>query len=67
MIAETITLLQSNDYYGCSETIEIAKGKNAIPKTWAQAKEKIKRDAAMNQANNNNTIKNQIAWLLRTK
>lgn len=43
MIAETIKLLQSGTWCGCSETIEIAKGKNAIPKTWAQAKEKMNR------------------------
>lgn len=46
MIAETINLLQSNTYYGCGAAIEIAKGSNAIPKTWAQAKEKIKRKRA---------------------
>lgn len=43
MIAQTIKLLQSGKWYGCSETIEIAKGKNAIPKTWKATKEKIKR------------------------
>lgn len=43
MIAETIKLLQSFHWYGCTETIEIAKGKNAIPKSWNEAKEKIKR------------------------
>ena len=43
MIAETIKLLQSNDWYGCGENIEIAKGSNAIPKRWSQVKEQIKR------------------------
>ena len=43
MIAETIKLLHSNQWYGCSENIEIAKGKNEIPKTWKEAKEQIKR------------------------
>lgn len=43
MIAETIKLLQSNSWYGCNEIIEIAKGKNAVPKTWKEAKEKIRR------------------------
>lgn len=43
MIAETIKLLQSFHWYGVSETIEIAKGKNSIPKNWKEAKEKIKR------------------------
>lgn len=44
MIAETVKLLQSFHWLGCSETIEIAKGKNSIPKNWKQAKEKIKRE-----------------------
>lgn len=43
MIAETIKLLQSGDWYGCSENIEIAKGKNELPKTWREVKEQIKR------------------------
>lgn len=43
MIADTIKLLQSMQWYGCSENIEIAKGKNSIPKKWSDAKEKIKR------------------------
>lgn len=43
MIAETIKLLHSHTWYGCGENIEIAKGKNAIPKTWKEAKEQIRR------------------------
>lgn len=43
MIAETIKLLQSMEWYGCGEAIEIAKGKHSIPKNWKEAKEKIKR------------------------
>lgn len=43
MIAETIKLLHSHTWYGCSENIEIAKGKNSIPKNWKEAKEQIKR------------------------
>lgn len=43
MIAETIKLLQSSTWYGCSETIEIAKGKNEMPSNWKEAKEQIKR------------------------
>lgn len=43
IISDTIRLLQSFHWYGCSETIEIAKGKNSIPKTWEEAKEKIRR------------------------
>jgi len=44
MIAETIKLLQSNEFYGQSEFIEIAKGKNAIPNNWKEAKKQIKRN-----------------------
>lgn len=43
MIVETLQILRSNPWYGCGETIEIAKGKNSIPKTWHQVKEQIKR------------------------
>lgn len=43
MIAETIKLLQSSEWYGCSENIEIAKGENEIPKRWKEVKEQIKR------------------------
>jgi hypothetical protein len=44
MIAETIKLLHSHTWYGASENIEIAKGKNAIVKSWNETKEKIKRN-----------------------
>lgn len=44
MIAETIRLLQSSEWYGCGENIEIAKGRNSIPKRWSEVKEKIKRN-----------------------
>ncbi len=43
MIAETIKLFQSNTWYGCGDNIEIAKGKNEIPRNWKQATEQIKR------------------------
>ena len=43
MIAETIKILQSNDFYGETEAIEIAKGKNEYVNNFADAKEKIKR------------------------
>jgi hypothetical protein len=43
MIAETIKLLHSQGWYGVGEYTEIAKGKNAIPKNWKEAKEQIKR------------------------
>lgn len=47
MIAETIKLLQSNKFYGCSEIIELAKGKNAIRKNWKEVKEQIRRNRIM--------------------
>lgn len=43
MITETIKLLQSNDWYGVSEAIEIAKGKYEKVLTFSDAKQKIKR------------------------
>jgi len=43
MIAETIKTLQSSDFYGISETIEIAKGKQEKIYTFKDAKNKIKR------------------------
>ena len=43
MIAETIDLLKKAKYYGCSDNIEIAKGKYAIAKNWREALEQIKR------------------------
>jgi len=42
-IAETIRVLQSNDFYGESESIEIAKGKFEKVYTWKDAFKKIKR------------------------
>lgn len=43
MIAETIKLLQSNNWYGISESIEIAKGKNEKIYTLKEGVEKIYR------------------------
>jgi hypothetical protein len=36
-------LLRSSDWYGVSETIEIAKGKNKLPTTLKQGLEQLKR------------------------
>ena len=44
MIATIIQLLQLNDYYGVSETIDIAKGKYELPKSLKQGIKQIKRD-----------------------
>ena len=43
MIKETLDLLRLADWYGQSEAIEIAKGKNQLPKTIKQGINQIKR------------------------
>lgn len=43
MIADIITLLQSNNFYGAGEFTEIAKGKNEIVFNWKDFKRKIVR------------------------
>lgn len=43
MIAETIKILQSNEFFGGGEFIEFAKGKKKQPKTFKEAFYKIKR------------------------
>ena len=43
MITETIKLLQSNDWHGVSEAIEIAKGRDEKIHTIKEVIQKIKR------------------------
>ena len=43
MIPKIIELLQTNDFYNVSETVEIAKGKHEMVGNFKDAKEKIKR------------------------
>lgn len=43
MISETIKLLQSNNWYGISEAIEIAKGRDEKIYSFKEATEKIYR------------------------
>lgn len=43
MIAETIKLLRSDDFFGGGEFIEIAKGKNQLVTDWKGFKRKCKR------------------------
>lgn len=44
MIKQILDLLMSDEWHGTkSEAIEIAKGKNQLPKTFKQLKNKIKR------------------------
>jgi hypothetical protein len=43
MIKSIIDLLNTKDYYGVSERIDIAKGIYALPITWKDARKNIKR------------------------
>ncbi|WP_168796324.1 hypothetical protein [Flagellimonas onchidii] len=43
MLKLLLEILQSQDFYGISEEIEIAKGRNAIPKSMTQALNQAKR------------------------
>ena len=47
MINNLIDLLNANDFYGISENIEIAKGKNELPNGWGDVFNKIKRHRKM--------------------
>ena len=38
-----VKLLNIDDFYNVSETIEIAKGKNKMPETWKEGFNQIKR------------------------
>lgn len=71
MIAQTIKMLQSDQWYGCGHTIEIAKGKNGIPKTWKETKEKIRRirhmQATEMREENTEKSKKIISWLKSMK
>ncbi len=46
MIENIIQLLSTSDFYGESEIIEIAKGKNKLPKTLKEKREQTKRAKA---------------------
>jgi hypothetical protein len=43
MLKNIITLLQLHDHYGVSENIEIAKGKNELPKSFKKTVPQLKR------------------------
>lgn len=43
MISNILNILASNEFYGISENVEIAKGKYEIPFTWKDVWYKIKR------------------------
>ena len=42
-ITGIIKLLQSNDFRGVSDAVDIAKGRHQLPKTWKQMYNTIKR------------------------
>lgn len=67
MIAETIKQLQSAKWYGCGPTIERAKGKHALPESWKETKEKIRRSAYMQateaKEQNREKSKKVMRWL----
>ena len=44
MITEIIDILQMSDFYGESETIDIAKGKYSYPRTLTEALALLKRN-----------------------
>lgn len=44
MIKDVIQLLHSDDFYGCSETVEIAKGKYELKNSIKQAYKQGKRE-----------------------
>lgn len=43
MLKNIIELLQLTEHYGVSENIEIAKGKNELPKTMKKGAKQLKR------------------------
>lgn len=44
MIQQIIAMLQLDDFYGCSETIDIAKGKYKLHTSLSKAIKQVKRD-----------------------
>ena len=43
MLGNTISILQSNEFYGAGEFTELAKGKNELVTDWRGFKDKIIR------------------------
>jgi|TARA_R110000850_G_scaffold170668_1_gene296070 hypothetical protein len=43
MLGNTISILQSNKFYGAGEFTELAKGKNELVSDWRGFKDKITR------------------------
>ena len=51
MIEKILELLESDDFLGQSELIEIAKGKYKLPLTIEEKREQVKREKAMKHGN----------------
>jgi hypothetical protein len=51
MIDKILELLNSEEYLGQSELIEIAKGKYKLPMTMKESREQVKRAKAMKNGN----------------
>ena len=51
MIEKILELLNSEEYLGQSELIEIAKGKYKLPTTITEKREQVKRAKAMKNGN----------------
>lgn len=49
MVKDIVDLLNTADYYGVSENVDIAKGKYALPHSWKDAWNKVKRHAKSNR------------------
>jgi hypothetical protein len=47
MITQILSLLQTNEFYGVSENVEIAKGKYQLPSDFKTVLVKIKRELKM--------------------
>jgi len=43
MISEVIKIIQSDEWHGVSERMEIAKGKNKVIQTWGELFQMFKR------------------------
>jgi len=43
-VSYLVEVLQSDDWYGVSESVEIAKGKHALPRNWSEGFKLIKRE-----------------------
>lgn len=73
MITDIIKQLQSADWLGCGECIEIAKGKFEIPKTWRDTRQKVNREKHMlllktqNNISEVSYIKKIKQWLLKSR